>query len=471
MTAPGWLATRPGRIAAVAAFTAMLALRNAPAWPAVGVALALCSLLPSRRREAMAVAALAAAFVAPPVDLDVLSFLADERGTGHGAFALWPAVVAATLALGAALVGAVRRAPSSFLARRPVVALLALLGALFVAAGPGGLPGDAGTLATMAAMSLGSYVWFFAYAAVDARSAQAPPTWAFAGFWRPFWGFSNVPVGKGAGYLLRVEARTGEALAASHCAGLRLMAWGLLASLAMDALGRALYSPDGLAATGLVAAIPRSGLPRVAELLDLVAAGQSPSLATRWLSVLGEFALSVLHMMAWGHPIVATCRMAGFHAAANTDRPLLATSVAEFFNRFYFYFKELLATFFFYPVFLRARALPARGRLLAATLASAGLGNFVFHFCRDSAAIFRFGLAEALVRYHVYAAYALVLGVAVAVSQLRQQGARGWRPAGLRRAAATLGVVAFYALLNVLDVPTAHPLQVYLALLGGLALP
>lgn len=470
----GFVATPTGRFVAVAVFTALMAVANTPAWPAVAVALALCSAIPSRRREVTAVAALAAAFVAPPVDLDVLAFLVQERGATGGILSLWPLVVAATLAFGAALVAAARRSPSSFVARRPVVVLLSLLTLLCVLAGPGLLGPDASTVAAAVAMALGSYAWFFAYAVVDTRSAAAAASWTLAGFWRPFWGFSNVPIGKGAAYLSRFEARSDEALAASQVAGLRLMLWGVGASLAMTAVGRALYTPEGLASLQLSAAIPAEGLPRVSAFLDLVAAGQAPPPATLWLSVLGEFVLSLLHMMAWGHPIVAICRMAGFHVAANTDRPLLSTSVAEFFNRFYFYFKELLATFFFYPAFLRTTGLPVRARLFAATFASAGAGNFLFHFFRDSPAILRFGPVEALLRYHVYAAYVVVLGTAVAVSQQRLQAAHGRRPAGPRRALATAGVLLFYALVNVLDVPTLHPLPVYLrlllSLLGGIAL-
>jgi hypothetical protein len=461
--------TPPGRMAMVAAFTALMALTRAPAWPAVAAVLVLTSLFPSRRRLLLALATAGVAMVAPPLDLGLLADLAPSRGAAEWT-TLWPFVVVATVALGIAFTELVRRRPKSTPGRHPVLALLALLTALFLVASSPLLGGAPWFLVNAFALCLGSYVWFFAYAASEARLRGAEAVTRQLGFWRPFWGFSNVPMGKGAAYLARVEARDDDALAASQAAGLRLMLVGAAAWLAMDAFGRNLYLPDTVA-SALWSVVPPEGLPRVADLLDRQVAGAPFALGTRWASVLAEFVLSVLHMMAWGHGIVATCRMAGFHAAANTDRPLQSTTVAEFYNRFYFYFKELLATFFFYPVYLTFFRGRPNLRLFAATFAAAGFGNFLFHFYRDAGAILRDGYASALAGYHVYACYAAILGTAIGVSQLRHQGRRRRPPEGLRRVAATASVLAFYVLLNVLDVPTPHPLPEYVRLLAGLFVP
>lgn len=453
----------------VAVFTAMMAVTSAPAWPAVAAVLVLTSLLPSKRRALLAVATLGVAFVAPPLDLDLLAELAPARGAEPW-LAAWPAVVVATIAFGAGFTAFVQRRPRSAVGRRPVLTLLVLQTALFAAAplpALGGLPWFA---MNAFALVLGSYMWFFAYSASDSRLRGSAPVHEQLGFWRPFWGFSNVPMGKGPAYLGRVEARDDDALLESQLAGLKLMMVGTAAWMAMDAFGRSVYLPGG-AASLLASAIPPEGLPRVADLLDRQAAGLPFPIATRQASVLAEFVLSVLHMMAWGHGIVATCRMAGFHAAPNTDRPLLSTSVVEFYNRFYFYFKELLAAFFFYPAWLTFFRGRPRLRLFFASFAAAGFGNFVFHFYRDAHFLLRDGYLGALADYHVYACYTLVLGTAVGVSQLRQQGRRRQGPSGIRRVLATAGVLAFYVLLNVLDVPTPHPLSEYGRLLVGLFLP
>lgn len=456
-------------MAMVAAFTAMMAVTSAPAWPAVAGVLLLTSLLPARRRVLLALATVGVALVAPPIDLDLLAELAPARGASTWLGA-WPAVVAATVAFGAGFTAFVQRHPKSAVGRRPVLALLSLLTLLLVAAPSPALGGAAWFLASAFALCLGSYVWFFAYEASDSRLRGSEPVAAQLGFWRPFWGFSNVPMGKGPAYLARVEAGDEDELAASMLAGLKLMAVGTAAWLALDAFGRSVYLPSG-ALSSLFPAIAPDGLPRVADLLDRQVAGLPFPLATRWASVLAEFAISVLHMMAWGHGIVAACRMAGFHAAPNTDRPLTSTSVAEFYNRFYFYFKELLAAFFFYPVYLSAFRKQPNLRLFAASFAAAGFGNFVFHFYRDAHLILRDGFLGGLAGYHVYACYTLLLGTAVGISQLRQQGRRRRPPTGIRRGVAIAGVLSFYVLLNVLDVPTRHPVTEYARLVVGLFLP
>lgn len=464
------LPSAAGRIAAVTAFTAMLSMTGQPAWPAVGLALLLTSFLPDHRRAILAIATIAVVFVSPPLDLETLADLAVARGAETWLPA-WPLAVATVLALACGYVHLVRAHPRTVVGRRPVACLLATLTVLFVASAHLPLVGALWFATTAGAMVLSSYLWFFAYAASESKLQGAPHALAQLGYWRPFWGFSNVPLGKGAAYLERVEARNAEQLALTQLSGIRLMAWAVLLTLVMNALRFALYTPhdewDGLA--GIVLGwVPNQGLPRIADLLDAQSQGAPFPLFIRWASVVSEFAMSVLHMVTWGHPIIATCRMVGFQAAANTDRPLLSTSIVEFYNRFYFYFKELLATFFFYPTYLTYfRSMP-RLRMFAATFAAAGVGNFLFHFFRDSQEIFRWGLWEAFLAYHVYGCYALVLGVTIGASQIRLAARGRKRLHGPRRVWATTVVVAFYCLVGVLDVRTTHSILEYLSLYRSL---
>ena len=452
-----------GRLALVGAFTALLAVTNAVAWPAVGVALVLTSLLPAHRRLLLAIASVGVVLFSPPVDVGQLTALGSGRGAASWV-AAWPLVVAATVGFGCFYVQLVRRLPKSLPGRRPVLGLVVLLTALLIAAGDAPLRGGAWFVVTSAAMALGSYLWFFAYAASESRLRGAPPAIRQLGYWRPFWGFSNVPLGKGAAYLERVEARDADQLASAQLAGLKLMAWATVLTLAMDAFRHAAYAPHGHftgTAASLLWWLPPNGLPPIAALLETQVQGTPLPFATRWASVVAEFVMTVLHMTTWGHAIIATCRMAGYNAAPNTDRPLLSTSVAEFYNRFYFYFKELLATFFFYPTYLRFFRSRPRLRLFVATVMAAGVGNFLFHFYRDSNEIFRSGFWNALFAYRVYACYALVLGVSIAISQMRLLARRRRQPHGLRRVLATAGVVFFYCLLGVLDVRTPYAIADY----------
>src|SRR5207247_2697015 len=105
---------------------------------------------------------------------------------------------------------------------------------------------------------------------------------------------------------------------------------------------------------------------------------------------------NVIVIYVWGHTMIACFRMSGFRALRNNYRPLAARTIAEFLNRYYFYFKELLVEFFFYPTFFRFFKGRTRLRLAAATFAAAGLGNMFFHFIRDVGYVAQLGLWRAL---------------------------------------------------------------------------
>ena len=122
--------------------------------------------------------------------------------------------------------------------------------------------------------------------------------------------------------------------------------------------------------------------------------------------------------------------MAGFNALRNTYRPLSSTTIMEFFNRFYYYFKELLVDFFFYPAFLRYWKGHRRLRLVFATFAAAFFGNSFYHLTRDWEIIRDQGLWQAIASYQVLFFYNAFLATALSVSQLRK---RGPKPGGFVR--------------------------------------
>ena len=117
------------------------------------------------------------------------------------------------------------------------------------------------------------------------------------------------------------------------------------------------------------------------------------------------------------HIIIAIIRMCGFKALRNTYRPLASRTIAEFWNRFFYYFKELLVEFFFYPVFFRYFKNRPLLRMYTATMAAAFFGNFLFHFMRDIFYVIELGFFEAMIAFHSYFAYSFVLGNAIFLSQ------------------------------------------------------
>jgi D-alanyl-lipoteichoic acid acyltransferase DltB (MBOAT superfamily) len=172
-----------------------------------------------------------------------------------------------------------------------------------------------------------------------------------------------------------------------------------------------------------------------------------------WSSLAAFFVGDLLNMSVWGGVIVACARMAGFRLLRNTYRPLESTSLAEFWNRYYFYYKELLVDHFFYPAFLRYFRKHRRLRMFFATFAAACVGNLLFHLIRDIHFVAEMGLWNALVGEQSHAFYTLVLATGVALSQMRPRNAglsRGW----LRgRVLPCLWVAGFFCVLHVFDAP------------------
>lgn len=345
------------------------------------------------------------------------------------------------LVFGLALVWLVRRHPRAPLLRRPLLLLLVSTGGLLMAAADLHLP-PAVTLGLWAVvLPLLSYLWFIGYALLDRRAPAAGARGHVLqlGHWQPFWGGGTpTPFPKGAAYLRQIEARDAEQLAVTQLKGLKLIWWALvLTGLlgAMNLLAKRLQIAD------------------MDSALAACAAGRALSPAAAWAAVVFNFFHTLLELSIWGHTVIATCRMAGFRALRNTYKPLQATSIAEFWNRYYYYFKELLVEFFFYPVYFRLFKGHPRLRLFCATLAAAGLGNILYHFLALPAEVARHGTLVALGRMHVYMVYGLALGCAIGLSQLRSRERLAGSHWLRRRVCAPAGVLGFYCLLSIFYVP------------------
>ncbi len=261
----------------------------------------------------------------------------------------------------------------------------------------------------------------------------------------PAYGGSGVPYGKGLDHLARHEAASEEALARSQLAGLKLLALaaiyhGLLALMA-----------------GLVYAEPRGpwsvhglGVPRVEALLP---AGARAPWAAAWSALYAGLVWDVLKMAARGHEIVGVLRLFGFNVFRNTYKPLLAPSVVEFWNRYYYYFKEMLVDFFFFPTYVRRfRRRPAL-RMLAATLAAAGLGNLYYHIVFNDTFLLTLDLAGLRPWLEARSFYCLLLSLGIYVSMRREQGRRGvaaTAPVSIStRIRRITGVWTFFALISI----------------------
>jgi len=273
----------------------------------------------------------------------------------------------------------------------------------------------------------------------------------------PIYGGSNTPYGKGIDYLARHEAKTAEELARSQLAGIKLLILSGLWSVGLTVLGGVLYGPGNAltrALGGHTIGIPKLG--------QLVAQGADASFYASWASIYCELVWQVLHHATRGHQVIGMLRLFGFNVFRNTYKPLLAESVVEFWNRYYYYFKELLANFFFLPTFTglgkRLRKWPNL-RLFAAVFAAAFIGNMYYHLLQFESFLVQGEVFEALYVLRSRFFYCLLLATGIFLSMLRQQRRGGHAPSPTltARILRIAGVWTFFALIFIWNVKGGAP--------------
>lgn len=293
-------------------------------------------------------------------------------------------------------------------------------------------------------------IWRFGYVLMSAQHGRVAGT-RFRDhllvMW-PAWGGSNVPYGNGFGYLSRFEAKDRESLARSQLAGIKLILLGVVLDCVWGLFKAFVYGPG----TSVTAAFGgfTFGIPKLDTLAAAGGSAAAPGLS--WLSVYCELIFQVLRHAVTGHMIIGVLRLAGFHVFRNTYKPLLAESIVEFWNRYYFYFKELMANFFFFPVFTRTgsllRAWPTL-RLFLAVFAAAGLGNMYYHLLNFGDLLVAGEVDTAIynLRSRFFYCFLLALGIFISMFREQRRGGKlppqgaGWR--WFRRA----GVWTFFGLI------------------------
>ncbi len=258
------------------------------------------------------------------------------------------------MALGMFLYWCAMRWPKSLFGRRPLVFLFSGLTLLIVLACQFTATPQLSDTLWMLVIAGASYVWFIAYAVTDRGSdMRRDGTLEFATL-RPLWGSTTTPYPKGANNLRRIEARTPEQLAICQIKALKLLLWAILLmtfrSNWYDFFHGYLH------------------IPMPDDALTMSVRGTPLAWHMRWATQILAYFELIMSVSILGHQYIACARMAGFNALRNTYRPLSATSLIDFFNRFYYYFKELLVDFFFYPSFLRYWKGHKRLRMIFATL-------------------------------------------------------------------------------------------------------
>jgi len=405
----------------------------------------LSRLTPGRRRAVLALAALYAVAWRPLKEMKQNGMLGGPNA--------YPAATGAALlcvAFVCLVYLAARRFPSlpAVVRSRPQLWLHGLFWALVVlhwrVPGPSGVSALAfsGLLVTLSFL-----LWRLGYLVMSGQRGHMIGT-RFSDhliYLYPSYGGSHTPYGKGLDYLARHEARTEEELARSQLAGLKLVILAWVFSSMLDLMKGLVFAESGgtLSAHGL----------GVARLDTLMVAGRHAPWSVAWVAVFCNLIWDTLKLAARGHEIVGILRLFGFNIFRNTYKPLLAPSVVEFWNRYFYYFKEMLVDFFFFPTYLRRFRHYPRLRILAAIVAAAGFGNLYYHVLQQDAFLLTLDWVALMPWLKSRAFYCLALSVGIYVSMQRERERRGARAAPPASVATRVrrigGVWMFFGLISI----------------------
>jgi hypothetical protein len=433
-----------GRLLFVCVFCLLLWLGNQSHWLLLGLPLSAVAIMPTRRRVITALASFAWAFAFLPFGGGLL-YPIEIAGRTLTIPLGWLALIG-FYGLAFLLVRWAGRQPEHWFFQRPVRNILLLYTLLLVAAPHLSWFGLWSQLPLLFLLIAGKHLWFLLYSLIDRKRLMTSTPSVQVAHYSPFWGSTNVPFPKGQAYLAKIEAKTDRDFAVSQLKGIKLLMWAIVL-MALRALFNELVHgiPSG---RGYL--LPyHAAIPKLPQLLMDYHRGHPLDRAHCWLSVFSNYAENVFFIAISGHTIIATCRMAGYRALRNTYQPCLARTVAEFYNRIYYYFKEMLVDMFFYPTYFRYFKKHPRLRLFFATMAAACFGNVLFHFLRDYQFIMGLGFWRALLNSHVYLTYGLILGTVIGISQVRSLS----RPRPKGRLLPVLQIGVFYSLLMILDTP------------------
>jgi hypothetical protein len=325
--------------------------------------------------------------------------------------------------------------PDGLLSRRPFVCMLAVEVALLVLSAPQVDHGLLRVLVWSMLVVFTPFVWFFPLAIADLRGRAADPPAMQMAVQRPFWSHNYLPFGKGAGYLRKHFSPLPREQAITHIKGVKLLLWANLLLLLSQAL--TWFFSDYLA------------LPRLINAIDAFVEGQPLPIATGWeVLIYGTFRYA-LQIAIWAHLFIGLARMAGYRLPRGSWRPLESRTLMEYFNRFHFYFKEILVDLFFIPTFFKVFRQHPRLRMFTATFMAAGVGNALWHFMADIHLVAVEGLWGAISSFSSYLFYSFVLAIGVGLSQVR--ASMGYRPSATLagRLYAFLFIWSFVVLLRV----------------------
>jgi hypothetical protein len=427
--------TLSGKIAVVAMAVCLLGWRNPR--PIVFLAtVALVSFLPAYRRIVLAAAGGYWFVTSGLLKQDLMVDVAGKAGIYAPYSAVWilSGLACVCLTFGLLALG-IRNHRAGIVGRRPVLCLGIFFCVALGIAGTSAAPVGVRIVLWTVVAPLSGCLWLLAYVLRDCQRDKTSIR-GIGSMLGTLWtgSSSSTPLLKGPSHALRVEAVDPREFAVAQLKGVKLLSWTMVLVLV---------------SAGLQYLQMKTAVPSLEEVIDRNSAGVIPSVWLCWESLTFSFVLLVITLTIWGHTIVGGLRLLGFKALRNTYAPFRARTIAEFWNRIYFYFKELLVDHFYYPVYVRYFKRSPRLRTVFATFAAACFGNALYHFIRDVNEVASLGLWRALAGFQVYFFYTIVLATGISISQLR--GKRRETSWFRTEVVSRVSIVVFYGLVHIFD--------------------
>jgi len=444
-----------GKMIIVAFFSLGLFLCNIAFWKELGIVLFILSLFPKQRKFLVVVASLYWLVDLNFLHHTVVRTIADDLKTT--ALVNWDTLrldlILVTLLFCVLFYQIAVRFRDTLLLRRPILTLIVFYFVLLFIASYAPLPELIVTYLWGFIIVFKRFIWFLGYSLLDIRSKNPTPIFYQLGYYQAFWHgayLANLPFPKGARYIKKIETKTPEELAVCQLKGLKLLYWAFVLIILHTMFTNVIYGEVGT--LRYLIQIPYSfEIVKVVNAISLSASGTPLAWYSSWISLFAKVIDLTFYTAIMGHIIIACVRMSGYSALRSTYKPFAAKTLADFWNRFFYYFKEFLVEFFFYPVYLRYFKKWPRFRIFFATLCAAGFGNVLFHFLFSPKTIYELGLWQAIASFQVYIFFGLLFGTAIGISQLRNHRFRGEFPWYRKWITGPVCVFGFFAFVLIFD--------------------
>jgi hypothetical protein len=209
------------------------------------------------------------------------------------------------------------------------------------------------------------------------------PAWKRSTMIFPFWEHYSIPSGP---KLISIEQFDNpKSIKSLQLKGLKLVFWGVLQRTLAVILEQLVHGNSYFKFN-----LPSLNLPNY-KLITLQAYNSlDVTLFERWVTLLTQTLSFLLYEVSGTSAvIVGIARIVGFELPRNTYKPYLATSFNNFLSRLYFYYNQILISFFYWPLLRALRVIRTnRLRKSFSVFVSVFLCGMVVHLLRAPGSFF-----------------------------------------------------------------------------------